>query len=107
MTAPLRSFPRPPGVVSTIRGRWQGPALLWTTRSLFVLAITGGLAPGAAGRSLAVAAAAVVAAVPLLRVVWLVVRWAQESDRRFVAVGAGLLAVVAAGATLAALGVGR
>ena len=47
-----------------------------------------------------------VVSVPLLRVGWLVHRWRQERDGRFVAIGLALLAVVAAGAALAALGVG-
>jgi hypothetical protein len=45
-------------------------------------------------------------ATPLLRVVWLVYRWAQERDTRFGLAGILLLAVVAAGAIVAALGPG-
>ena len=106
MSSELRRSERPPGVVSTVRGHWQGPALLWTTRVLLAIALLGGLVPGPVGRFLAVTAVAVVTAVPLARVLWLVVRWIQERDARFVAIGVALLATVAAGAAMAALGVG-
>lgn len=102
---PYRSS-RPEGVVSRVRGHWQGPALTWTTRALLALALLGIAVPGSLGRLLAVAAVAVVIAVPLVRVVWLVVRWTQERDVRFVVVGVALLSTVALGATFAALGVG-
>ena len=51
------------------------------------------------------AVVAVIAA-PLARVCWLLLRWTQESDRRFVALGVAVIAVIATGAVLAALGVG-
>ena len=98
--------PIPAGTVSTIRGRWQGPALTWLTRVVFVVAIVAALAPGAAGVALATVAVTAVVATPLLRVGWLVFRWRQEEDWRFVGAGLGLLLVVAIGALLAALGVG-
>lgn len=104
MNAPRE--PIPGGPVSTIRGRWQGPALTWVTRLVLALGVLSAVVPGTAGTALAVAAVAMVVAVPLLRVAWLVFRWWQEDDSRFVLAGAGLLAVVAAGAALAALGVG-
>lgn len=99
--------PIPPGEVSTIRGRWQIPALRWVTRSVLVVAILGGLLPGTLGRTLSVVAIAAVVATPLLRIAWLIFRWWQEDDHRFVAMGFGVLAVVAAGALLAAMGVGK
>lgn len=98
--------PIPGGVVSTIRGRWQVPALTWVTRVVLTLAVASALVPGTAGQALAAAAVGAVVAVPLLRVAWLVLRWSQERDGRFVAAGAGLLGVVGAGALLAALGLG-
>lgn len=106
MSAEAHRSSLPEGVVSIVRGHWQGPALTWTTRALLALALLGTVLPGSPGTLLAVAAAALVIAVPLLRVVWLVVRWTQERDVRFVVVGLALLSTVALGATFAALGVG-
>ena len=98
--------PRPPGVVSSIRGRWQRPVLTWTTRVVLAVALVSVALPGDARRTVAVVACAAVVAGPLLRVAWLVFRWHQEHDRRFVSAGVALLVVVGTGATLAALGVG-
>lgn len=98
--------PIPAGTVSTIRGRWQGPALTWVTRLVLVVAVLGAVVPGGVGIGMATAAVVAVVAAPLVRVAWLVWRWVQEGDRRFVAVGVGLLLVIAAGAVLAALGIG-
>lgn len=59
-------------------------------------------------RDLAVwAGAALVAllvAVPMARVVWLVLRWFRRGDRRYAFVGVGVLAVIAVGAVLGLLG---
>lgn len=101
--------PRPPipgGTVSTIRGHWQRPALAWTTRTVIVLGLLSVVLPERASMPVAVAVVSAVIATPLLRVVWLVHRWRQEHDRRFVAAGLALLALVASGALLSALGVG-
>lgn len=101
--------PRPPipgGQVSTIRGRWQAPALTWTTRVVLAAGLLTLVLPGTAGVAVATAVVAVVVATPLLRVAWLVWRWHQEHDRRFVTIGLVLLAVIGAGAALAAIGVG-
>jgi hypothetical protein len=86
--------PIPAGQVSTVRGRWQAPALTWVTRTVIALGLLAAVVPDP------------VIATPLLRVAWLVHRWRQERDRRFVGFGLGLLAVIAVGAGLAALGVG-
>ncbi len=99
--------PIPEGPVSTIRGRWQAPGLTWIVRFVLVLGVASALLPGGAGTAAAVVAVAVVIATPLLRVAWLVLRWYQEGDRRFVLLGLALLAVVGAGALAASLGVGR
>lgn len=107
MSEPLP--PRPPiprGEVSTIRGRWQAPALAWTTRTVIVAGLLSAVLPGDAGTAVATAVVAAVIATPLLRVAWLVHRWRQEQDRRFTVVGLALLGVIALGAALAALGVG-
>lgn len=99
--------PIPGGAVSTIRGRLQAPALAWVTRVVIVLGLASAVFPDPAGVAVATAVVCAVVAVPLLRVAWLVHRWHQEHDRRFVGMGAALLGVVAVGALLAAAGVGR
>ena len=104
MTAPRP--PIPAGRVSTIRGRWQAPVLTWVTRVVIVLGLLTTVLPEAASIALATVVVGAVVATPLLRVLWLVHRWRQEHDRRFVAMGLALLGVIAAGAALAALGVG-
>lgn len=98
--------PIPEGTVSTIRGRWQGPVLSWLTRLVLVVALLGAVLPGEVGIGLATAAVVAVVAAPLVRVAWLAFRWGQEGDHRFVAMGLGLLLVIAVGAVLAALGIG-
>lgn len=98
--------PIPAGEVSSIRGRIQAPALTWLTRLVVVVGVLGAALPGGAGIAVATVAVAAVMAAPLLRVLWLVFRWKQERDHRFIAVGIGLLAVIGLGALLSALGVG-
>lgn len=98
--------PIPDGIVSSIRGHYQAPGLTWITRIVLVAGVLGGVLPGDTGIAVATGAVAAVVAVPLLRVGWLIFRWTQERDRRFVLTGMGLLAVVGGGAALAALGVG-
>lgn len=102
---PTRS-PIPDGTVSTIRGRWQAPALTWTTWVVLALGVLSAVLPGDAAVVVATVVVGVIVATPLLRVLWLVHRWRQERDRRFVGVGLALLGVIALGAGLAALGVG-
>ncbi len=104
MTEPR--IPIPGGRVSTIRGRWQAPALTWTTRVVLVLGLLTAVLPSDLAIALGTVVVATVIATPLLRVAWLVHRWRQEHDARFVRAGLALLGVVAAGASLAALGVG-
>lgn len=98
--------PIPGGAVSTIRGRLQAPALTWASRVAILLGVASALVPDPAARTLATAVVAMVVAVPLLRVAWLVFRWRQERDARFVGLGLALLGVVGLGALLAAAGVG-
>lgn len=54
-------------------------------------------------RPLGWAAVTVVGVVPVLRVGWLAVRWAQRRDWLFAGLAAALVAVIAAGAALAAI----
>lgn len=98
--------PIPDGEVSTIVGRWQAPALTWLVRVVLVASVAAAVIPGTAGIALATMAVIAVIAAPLVRVAWLVFRWTQERDRRFVGRGIGLLLIVAVGAALTALGVG-
>ena len=98
--------PIPGGAVSTIRGHYQGPALTWLTRIVMAAGVLGAVVPGTTGTTIATAAVAAITAAPLLRVAWLVFRWNQEHDRRFVVLGSALLTVVALGAALSAAGVG-
>ena len=99
--------PIPDGTVSSIRGRWQVPALTWLVRVVLVVSVIGGLLGGRVGRGLATAAVVAVVAAPPARVGWLLLRWTQERDRRFVLLGAAVIVVIATGALLATLGVGR
>ena len=98
--------PIPPGRVSIVRGRWQGPALIWSTRIVLAASLAGGILGGRIGRSLAVSAVAAVVAIPIGRVLWLVGRWHHEGDTRFAIAGIALLVTIVAGGVLAALGVG-
>lgn len=93
--------PIPPGRVSTIRGRWQRPALTAATLGALVLAFAGLVLPRDVADALQRAALTVVIATPLLRIVWLCVRWTNERDWRFLAAGLALVAVVGAGAVAA------
>jgi hypothetical protein len=98
--------PIPPGAVSSIRGRRQVPALRCAT-GIGLVSAAGALAFGGdVGHALGVAAVIVVSATPLLRVAWLIFRWTEERDWRFVTLGVALLGVVALGALLALAGVG-
>ncbi len=98
--------PIPGGTVSTIKGRRQVPALTALIRVVLVVSVIGGLLGGPVGRGLSTAAVVAIVAAPVARVCWLMFRWTQEHDRRFVVLGVAVIAVVASGAVLAVLGVG-
>jgi len=98
--------PIPDGTVSRIRGRWQAPGLRLLVRAVLVVSIVGGLLGGQVGRGLAAVAVAAVIAGPLARVCWLLLRWTQERDARFVLLGIAVIVVVSSGGVMAALGVG-
>lgn len=57
--------------------------------------------PESVHHALAVAMVVVLVAVPVIRVLWLVLRWIRRRDWRFVAAGTGLLTVLAVGLILA------
>jgi hypothetical protein len=98
--------PVPAGTVSTIQGRRQAPALRAASLIAFGVAAAALLLPGVLGDACAIAAVVVVTAAPLLRVGWLVFRWSQERDWRFVGIGVGLLMIVSLGGLAAVAGVG-
>lgn len=78
--------------------------LLWaSTVTALALAVAGVVLPGRWGVGAATGAVGIVVAAPLVRLVWLVGRWARERDWAFVAVAVGLLGVIALGAVLAFL----
>ena len=57
-------------------------------------AVLGVLVPGVGGRAAANAVVAILVAVPLLRVAWLVQRWLRKGDFRFAAIAIGLLLII-------------
>lgn len=71
---------------------------LWLT---FAIALVG-LLPGDAGRVGGWILMGMLIGTPLLRVAYLVVRWARGGDWRFALVGAALLATTAVGTVLGA-----
>jgi len=75
-------------------------------RTTFALAVAGAVAafvPGSASRALAWGVIASVVAIPLVRVVILIAVWLREGDRRYAALAAALLAIIATGAAIALL----
>ena len=78
-------------------------ALGWALAVVAVLAAAAVVLPSPAGGWAGASLIATLVAVPLARVVWLVARWARRGDRRYAAIGAGVLAVIASGALLALL----
>lgn len=89
--------------VSIVTGRRQRPALRLITGIAWVLAGVGAWGADGWVRWVGIGALSLVIAAPILRVLWLIRRWAQEGDWRFVSIGAGLLGVIAAGAVVAVL----
>ncbi|MEZ5142793.1 MAG: hypothetical protein R2726_09785 [Acidimicrobiales bacterium] len=70
-----------------------------------LLGIAALVVPEAVHRALAIAMVVVLVGVPVVRVGWLVVRWARRRDWRFVAAGTALLTVLALGLVLSFRGV--
>ena len=77
------------------------PAAAPTRVSIQVRAKPSVVLPSPVGGWAGVALVATLVAVPMARVLWLVARWIRRGDRRYAAVGAGVLAVIVAGALLA------
>jgi len=68
-----------------------------------VLAVVAVVVPKPVATWAGAALVATLVIVPLARVVWLVARWFRRGDRRYAAVGAGVLAVITAGALIGLL----
>jgi hypothetical protein len=68
------------------------------------LALIGVLLPSRSGRPLEIVAIAIVTAIPLLRVAWLIKRWTNLQDMKYVWWAVLLLVLVAVGPVLAFLG---
>jgi hypothetical protein len=66
-----------------------------------VLAATGALVPGSVGRFAAGGAVATLVSAPLIRVLWLAVRWARKGDWRFSAAAVAVVGIALSGALLA------
>jgi hypothetical protein len=95
------SEPIAQGAPSRIRGRFQVPVLRAAGFVALGLSLAAVLLSGHPQVVAAWAAIAVVLAVPIVRVIWLMLRWTQERDWRFLALGAGLLVAVSGGVALA------
>lgn len=83
--------------VSTLTGRRQASFLRLSIWVLAVLATVGLLVPGDVGSVASGLAVIVLIAVPLVRVMGIIIRLAAEHDRRFVLVGVALLSAAALG----------
>lgn len=68
-----------------------------------VLALAGAVLPGTLGTVVAAISIVAVTAIPVARVVWLVVIWRRQGDRRFTRLGLALLALMVVGTLLAVL----
>lgn len=90
--------------VSRVTGRRQGPVLRSTTLVAWVLAGLGALSGSQPFATAGVVALVLVTSVPLLRVAWLIFRWLQERDWRFVCTAVALLGVIAAAGFVALVG---
>jgi low temperature requirement protein LtrA len=80
-----------------------GLAISATLLVAAVLALVGVVVPGDWGTGLATAAIAIVTAIPIVRVGWLVKRWAGQRDTKYAWAAVVLLALVAVGPVIALL----
>ena len=83
--------------VSALTGRRQAMWLRRIIKVIAAVAALGFIVPGEFGTVAAGIAVILLIAVPLVRVVGIVVRLATEHDRRFVLVGVALLSAAALG----------
>ncbi|HEX6300419.1 MAG TPA: hypothetical protein VF148_08145 [Acidimicrobiia bacterium] len=90
--------------ISIIQGRRQGPALRMITIVAWVLAGIGAITDHGLLRLAGILAVYLVTATPLLRVGWLVFRWIQERDWRFVWTALALMAVIAIAGVVSLVG---
>lgn len=65
-----------------------------------VTAVLGDVLHGTAGRTAELVLLATLVVVPVVRVLWFVVRWFRRGDPKFAMVGIGVLVVMAAGVVL-------
>jgi hypothetical protein len=75
--------------------------LAFLAKVALVAAVAGLVLPHPVGTAASGVAVGVVVAAPLIRVAWLAIRWFIRGDRRYAAVAASLLLVVATGSVLA------
>lgn len=92
------------GQISIINGRRQRPALRIISLASWLLAGIGALGAAQPFRAAGSLAIILVTAAPLLRVGWLIFRWGQERDWRFVWTAIALLVVIAGAGLVAVLG---
>ena len=78
-----------------------GLAISGTLIVAAVLALVGVLVPGEWGTGVAAAAIVIVTAIPIVRVGWLVKRWAGQRDTKYAWAAVVLLALVAVGPIIA------
>lgn len=90
--------------ISRITGRRQGPTLRGITVTAWALAGLGALSGSQPFVAAGVVALVMVTATPLLRVAWLIFRWLQERDWRFVWTAVALLGVIAVAGMIALAG---
>lgn len=92
------------GQISRVTGRRQRPALRVLSIVAWVLAGVGALSASQPFAAAGVLAIAMVSAVPLARIGWLIFRWIQERDWRFVWIAVALLGVIAVAGVIALVG---
>ena len=69
--------------------------------AVLTTALVGTTVPGDVGRGAAVLMSGLLIAIPVVRAVWLALRWWHKGDRRFAVLALTLVALVATGALLA------
>lgn len=89
---------------SRVRGRRQRPALKVVTIVAWSMAWIGSMSQARPFATAGIIAIGLVIAAPLLRVGWLIFRWIQERDWRFVWTATALLTVIAVAGLAALIG---